>query len=212
MAGAAVAGDATDVAHSVLGSRLDAVCTDGLEVWQRFDETFRSRHFHPFVPADYTVARNLLSSLQAPGRRFLEWGSATGVITIMADMLGYDASGIEIDGSLVATARQMASRHQSAARFVAGSFLPTGYRFRARDGDGRTGTISDGPSGYLELGHPLEDFDVVFGYPWGGEEAVMLDVMQRYGSPSALLLLYDSDNSVRIYRDGRVTVWGGSQP
>jgi len=157
------------------------------------------------VPADYEIARNLLSSLRIPGRRFLEWGSATGVITIMADMMGFDACGIEIDASLVATAHEVASRHRSAARFAVGSFLPAGYRFRTRDGDGRTGTIADGPSGYVQLGRALEDFDVVFGYPWTGEEAVMRDVMQQYGRSDALLLLYDSDNSVHGYRGGRAT-------
>ncbi len=204
--GAVAAGDVIELKQGELDKRLDALCEDGWEIWRRFDDTFRRRHFHPFVPADYDIARNLLSSLRAPGCRFLEWGSATGIITIMADMMGFDAYGIEIDASLVATAHEVARRHQSAARFVVGSFLPAGYRFRTRDGDGRTGTIGDGPSGYVELGHALEDFDVVFGYPWGGEEAVMLDVMQQYGRPDARLLLYDADNSVRVYRDGRVMV------
>ncbi len=202
--GAAVAGDAIDLKDDALDRRLDALCEDGWEIWRRFDDTFRRRHFHPFVPADYDIARSVLSSLRAPGCRFLEWGSATGIITIMADMMGYDACGIEIDASLVATAHDVASRHGSAARFVVGSFLPSGYHFRTRDGDDRTGTIADGPSGYLKLGRALEDFDVVFAYPWGGEEAVMLDVMQQYGRSDARLLLYDSDNSVRIYRDGRL--------
>ncbi len=201
-----VVDDAIELKNGSLDTRLDELCADGWEIWQRFDDTFRRRHFHPFVPADYEITRNLLSSLRAPGRRFLEWGSATGIITIMADMMGFDACGIEIDASLVATAKDVASRHRSAARFVVGSFLPAGYQFRTRDGDGRTGTIADGPSGYIELGRALEDFDVVFGYPWGGEEAVMLDVMQRYGRSDALLLLYDSNDTVRIYRGGRATV------
>ena len=197
-------GDVTE-GHGALNRRLDALCVDGWKIWQRFDDAFRRRRFHPFVPADYDIARNLLSSLRAPGGRFLEWGSATGIITIMADMMGFDAYGIEIDAALVATAHEVARRHRSAARFVVGSFLPAGYRFRTRDGDGRTGTIASGPSGYLELGFALEHFDVVFGYPWAGEEAVMLDVMQRYGRSDALLLLYDSDNSLRVYRGGRVS-------
>ena len=198
-----VEGDVTE-GHGALNRRLDALCVDGWKIWQRFDDAFRRRRFHPFVPADYDIARTLLSSLRVPGRRFLEWGSATGIITIMADMMGFDAYGIEIDAALVATAHEVAIRHRSAARFIVGSFLPAGYRFRTRDGDGRTGTIGDGPSGYLQLGLPLEYFDVVFGYPWRGEEAVMLDVMQRYGRSDALLLLYDSDNSLRVYRGGRV--------
>jgi SAM-dependent methyltransferase len=185
-----------------LDQRLDALCADGWENWQRFDQTFRQRRFHPFVPADYDVTRKLLASLVAPGPRFLEWGSATGIITIMAEMLGFEACGIEIDPALVAIAVDTASRHRSAARFVTGSFLPTGYQFRVGNGDGRTGTIGDGPSGYLALGRALEDFDVVFGYPWGGEEAVMLDVMRQYGRPDALLILYDSNDTARIYRGG----------
>ena len=206
MAAAVVAAGATEVTDETLERRLDAVSADGWEIWQQFDQTYRQRHFHPFVPADYDVTRKLLASLRAPGRRFLEWGSATGIITIMADMMGFDASGIEIDPGLVATARDLAARHRSAARFVVGSFLPAGYSYRTRDGEGRTGTIADGPSGYLELGHPLDDFDVVFGYPWTGEQGVMLDVMQRYGRPDALLLLYDSDNTARIYRGGRTAL------
>ena len=200
-----VVGDGIELTNGALDGRLDMLCADGWEIWQRFDDTFRRRHFHPFVPADYDVARNLLSSLPVSGGRFLEWGSATGIVTIMADMMGFEAYGIEIDPSLVATANEVARRHRSAARFVVGSFLPAGYRFRTRDGDGRTGTIADGPSGYLELGRALEDFDVVFGYPWNGEEAVMLDVMQRYGRSDALLLLYGANDSGRVYRGGRET-------
>ena len=124
----------------------------------------------------------------------------------MADLMGFDACGIELDASLVETARKLATRHGSQARFVAGSFLPTGYEWRARDGDTRTGTIGEGPSGYLQLGHALDDFDVVFGYPWGGEAPLMLDVMQQYGARDALLLLFDTNGGVNAYRGGRTPI------
>ena len=48
----------------------------------------------------------------------------------------------------------------------------------------------------------LDDFDVVFGYPWGREEPVMLDLMKRYGSPGALLLLHGVNDGVKGYRGG----------
>ena len=191
------------VDDSILHARLDALCADGWAVWERFDRTVRERDFHPFVAADYEVVQAALLRLRAPGRRFLEWGSASGVITIMADLMGFDACGIELDASLVATARELATRHGSRARFVAGSFLPAGYEWRSPDGDTRTGTLGEGPSGYLQLGRALADFDVVFGYPWTGEAAVMQDVMQRYGRPDALLLLHDTNDGVRAYRGGR---------
>ena len=186
-----------------LRARLDAVCAEGQAIFERFDRNVRERAFHPFVAADYEVVRAALLGLRADGRRFLEWGSATGIITILADLMGYDACGIEIDGSLVETARAVAASHGSAARFVVGSFLPTGYVHRTPDGDARTGTLAEGPSGYLALGRALEDFDVVFGYPWGGEEPLMLDLMRRYGRPDATLLLHDPNAGVRAYRGGR---------
>ena len=188
---------------ATLQPRLDALCADGWAVWERFERTVRESGFHPFVAADYDVVRPALLALRAPGLRFLEWGSASGVITVMADLMGFDASGIELDPSLVETARALAARHGSRARFVAGSFLPAGYSWRSRDGDRRTGTIGDGPSGYLQLGRALEDFDVVFGYPWGGESGLMHDVMQRYGRRDALLLLHDTNLGVRAFRGGR---------
>jgi hypothetical protein len=192
-----------DDADVALRARLDAVCDDGWALWESFDRDVRTPRFHPFVPADYDTVRAVLLRLAATERRFLEWGAASGVITIMADVIGFDASGIELDAALVASARALALRHGSGARFVAGSFLPTGYRWRSSDGDDRTGTIGEGESGYLQLGRALDEFDVVFGYPWDGEAPIMKDVMRRYGRPGALLLLYDATVGVRGYRDGR---------
>lgn len=173
-----------------LRARLAELHDEGQEIWARFDREQRLREWHPFVPADYESVLASLLELRQPGLRFLEWGSATGVIAITADLLGFDASGIEIDGGLVEVARDLAARYRSGARFAAGSFLPAGYMFRSASGDRRLGTIGQAVSGYRELGHPLDDFDLVFGYPWGGEAPMMLDLMRRYGAPGARLLLY----------------------
>jgi hypothetical protein len=185
-------------------ARLEALSEEGQEIFHRFDLEVRQHQWHPFVPADYSRVLGTLLRLRAPSLSFLEWGSATGVITIMADLLGFDAYGIEFDAKLVEIARGLADKYDSRARFAAGSFLPTGYRFRPRDGDGRLGTIDDGASGYLELQRPLEDFDLVYGYPWGGEEPMMHDLMRCYGGRGARLLLHGSTPEIKIYRDGRL--------
>lgn len=186
-----------------LAARLDALGDDGWGLWAAFERTARPATFHPFVPADYDAVRASLLPLRAPGRRWLEWGSATGTLTVMAALMGFDACGIELDPALVTTARALAIRHGAQARFVAGSFLPTGYRWRTPDGERRMGTLGDGPSGYLALGRALDDFDVVFGYPWPGEAPLMRDLMRRYGRPDALLLLHDAADGVRAYPGGR---------
>jgi SAM-dependent methyltransferase len=186
-----------------LGERLEALCEEGWEIFDQFDHDIRQNDFHAFVAADYPVVLESLVALRAPGRRFLEWGSATGVITIMADLLGFDAFGIEIDGTLVDRARELADRHGSRARFTTGSFLPAGYRWKQPGGDERMGTISQGDSGYIQLGMPLEDFDIVFGYPWPGEEDMMLDLMKVHGRPDAVLLIH-TPTGMKLYRGGRL--------
>jgi len=186
-----------------LEARLAAVIADGQAIWERFDREVRRDAFHPFMPADYPGVLETLKELRAPGQRFLEWGSATGVITIMADLLGFEAYGIELDPELVETARALAARYGSGARFVAGSFIPAGYRYRPTGGDGRLGTIGDGSSAYPALMHPLEDFDLVYAFPWHGEEPMMVDLMRAYGGRGARLLLHGVADGVQVYRDGK---------
>lgn len=185
-----------------LQGRLDALLAEGWEIWDRFDREVRDLNWHPFVAADYERVLATLVSLRAPGKRFLEWGSATGVIAIMADMLGFESWGIELDADLVEVARDLARRHGSSARFAAGSFLPTGYEWRPRDGDGRRGTIGYGPSAYPEIGLPLDEFDFVYAYPWTGEEALMRDLMAAYGRRGGTLLLHGGREGVKIIRNG----------
>ncbi len=120
-------------------------------------------------------------------------------------MLGFESYGIELDSSLVRVARDLAAKWESRARFASGSFLPMGWEPRGQDGKNRLGTIGRGPSGYLELGHSLDDFDVVYAFPWMGEEEVMLDLMASYGRSDAHLLIHTPQNETKIYRGGRLT-------
>jgi hypothetical protein len=193
-------GPAAGDVDAALLARLTALGEEGGEIWRRFDREVRRHAFHPFVPADYERMLRLLLQLRAPGLRFLEWGSATGVITIMADLLGFDACGIELDPELVEIARGLAERFGSGARFAAGSFIPAGYEWKPRTGDARTGTIGTGVSGYAELGRTLDEFDVVYAYPWDGEDPMMHDLLHARGRPGARLVLAGGAEGVRVYR------------
>ena len=156
------------------------------------------------MAADYNAVQAALVSLRKPGRRLLESGSATGVITIMADLLGFDSCGIELDSSLVDVGRDLASRWRSNARFSAGSFIPMGWEWRRSEGNGRHGTIGQGLSSYLELGRALDDLDVVYAFPWMGEEPMMLDLMRCHGGEYARLVLHTTQGGTRMYRGGRL--------
>jgi hypothetical protein len=193
-----------DALDPALRARLLELSEEGWELWRQFDVEVRQHDWHPFVPADYERVLQTLLELRGPGLRFLEWGSAMGVIAIMADLLGFEAYGIELDPALVEMARGLAERYGSDARFVAGSFVPSGYRWKSRTGDDRIGTIGYGQSGYPELRHPLEDFDIVYAYPWSGEEPMMLDLMRSYGGSGARLVLHGGPQGARVYRGGKL--------
>lgn len=184
----------------LLRERIEALQEEGRAIFDRFEREVRSAEFHPFKPADYRAVTRTLLAFRGRCRTFLEWGSATGVIAITADMLGFDASGIEIDASLVDTARDLARRYGSEARFAAGSLLPDGYEWRAPSGDPRLGTIERGEPGYPLLGRGLSDFDLVYGYPWTGEDGMMLDIMRRCGGEGARLLINRGSEGMKVYR------------
>jgi len=182
---------------------LNELYDEGQRIWEQFDREVRQQEWHPFVNANYTTVERALLPFRGKAQRFLEWGSATGVITIMADLLGFEACGIELDAGLVDIARDLAVRFDSNARFAAASYLPTGYTYRSPTGDSRLGTIGEGPSGYLALGKQLDDFDLIFGYPWSGEEPIMLDVIQRYASRDAHFLML-TGKGMRVYQGGKL--------
>ena len=182
-------------------------------MFERFERDVRSAEFHPFKPANYSAVVEMLLPFAGECRTFLEWGSATGVIAITADMLGFEAYGIEIDPSLVDMANDLARRHGSSAKFAAGSLLPDGYEWRSPSGDPRLGTIEEGEPGYRELGMSLADFDLVYGYPWSGEAAMMKDIMERCGADGARLLINRGREGVQVLqiRNGNPRAPAGTQ-
>jgi hypothetical protein len=58
-----------------------------------------------FVASDYAVVYTLLAALERG--RFCEWGSGMGVVTGLAEMLGYTAVGIEFHEPLVQASRDL---------------------------------------------------------------------------------------------------------
>lgn len=186
---------ATPSGEGALFARLWELCEEGLEISAGLEAT-RNGEWNAFVPADYdTVLRTLLEIRGSDGR-FLELGSATGVIAIMADLLGIEAFGIEIAPELVVEARGLATRYHSNARFAAGSYLPDDYQFRSETGDTRLGALGIGAAAYGELGFELSDFAWVYAYPWPGEGDVIRHVMKHRGSPEATLFLHGHTGSV----------------
>ncbi len=158
-----------------------------------------------FIPSDYgrvyRVLRDLAAGSLAPGTRFCEFGSGFGVVAGLAAMLGFDASGIEIEPELVDAARQLADDFALPVEFVCGSFIPPGGEDCA---DGVRNTFSwltvHADDAYGELGLDPDDFDVIFAYPWPDEESVIERLFDRYAGVGAVLVTFHGGDDIRLRR------------
>ncbi|MCA8950660.1 MAG: hypothetical protein KDE27_14255 [Planctomycetes bacterium] len=176
---------------------LDRLIQRGKALWEDFELEAGSRH-HLFVPCDHREVYAALRPLAQRAATFLEFGSAAGVVTIMADLLGMEAFGIEIEPALVPRSQHLAAEFDSEATFVEGSFVPFDYRDEIENLESDRITPTEGDDGYDEIGMQLDEFDLVFAYPWPGEEDWLFELMRRHARRDALLLTFDGKDGCRF--------------
>ncbi len=160
-----------------------------------------------FVPSDfetvYQALRAITDANLTPGTSLCEWGSGFGVVASLAAMLEFMACGIEIEKNLVDASRRLADDFGLPVEFVQGSFIPSGAESCAEEAYADNNAeyswlVTDADDAYDELGLDPDDFDVVFAYPWPGEEYLITSLFEKYAAEEALLLMYDQFNSVRL--------------
>lgn len=183
-----------------------AVSTFLAAAQQRLDAWFarpEHRAGFGFIPSDYELVWRTLAAVrrdQPDARRLLEWGSGFGVVVGLGALLGFEASGIEVDAGLVVASRELLAEHGLRATIAAGSFVPDGNTASERLADLETRTVLGAPDAYDDLDADLDDFDVVFAYPWTTEEALYCDVFARGADHGAILITYSRNEGVRAYR------------
>lgn len=119
-----------------------------------------------FVPSNYELAWRTLDAL--PRGRFCEWGSGFGLVTGIAELLGFDASGIELDQNLAEASRKLLNDFQLSARIITGN--------------------------YFDL--PC-DADVVFVYCWFSKIKMAEDFFSAYAPDNARLLICYGQSDIR---------------
>lgn len=180
--------------------RFDELLKTGAEIWRDYCNE-HAGIFHRVIPADHALAIDVLRDQRRSAHTFLELGSAMGVITIIADLLGFEAYGIEIEPTLVDTAERLAEEVGSSATFVEGSFVPIDYRDNVDLLESDYMTPTEGADAYSDMGLEIADFDLVYAYPWPGEEDWLIEMVRRHGGERTKLMIY-------TVRDGYEIVGG----
>jgi hypothetical protein len=126
----------------------------------------------------------------APGGACCEWGSGFGLVALMAACLDFRACGIEINADLVDEATALAADFELDVEFACGTYVPQGGEDLTDACQEFDWLSAGGVCGYDALGVDPADFDLIFAYPWPGEERVIDHLFERYAATSALLLTY----------------------
>ncbi|QDT26408.1 hypothetical protein Enr10x_17090 [Gimesia panareensis] len=194
--------------NSILPDEIDAFLHEAdLRVSQFLEN--RTRRTTAFVPSDFKTVYHALQAITdenlASGSSLCEWGSGFGVVASLAAMLEFMACGIEIDPDLVDASRRLADDFGLPVEFAQGSFIPSDAESLAEEAYADNNAayswlITDAEDGYEELQCGLEDFDVVFAYPWPGEDYLVSNLFEKYAAEGALLLTYDYPETVRLRR------------
>ena len=169
-----------------------------------FIESHLAEPIHSFVPSDFSLVYSTLCHVAdehlASGPLFCEWGSGAGVVTCLAAMVGFDACGIEFETDLVELSIRLARHYHLRAGFCRGNFVPRGGQKIAEEVSEFEWLAIGGPDPYDQMDLEIDDFDMVFAYPWPGEERVIERLFDRFASDGALLMTYNGAEGVRLFR------------
>jgi hypothetical protein len=127
---------------------------------------FKSVDCFDFVPSDYELVWKLLAGL--PRGRFCEWGSGWGIVTGLAEMLGFQACGIEVDATLAAASRKFLAEFGLSSPILTGDYLLT----------------------------PCQA-DIYYVYCWPGKFVPTEEQFKRIAPPAARLLIACGQSDIR---------------
>lgn len=189
-----------DVDISIAGSHLPSEIADFLDEADSRIAQFRSAQpdrSPGFIPSDYLTVYHALNAITSAGmstHSFCEWGSGFGVAASLAAWLDFTSVGIEIENVLVESARLLADDFELQSKFVHGSFVPPGSESQTAEAYLENNSeypwlIKDGDDAYEKLGMSIEDFDIIYAYPWPGEEYLIERLFEENAAPGALLLM-----------------------
>lgn len=171
---------------------------------QLYWDQWHTKPIEQYVACDF---RDVWQSLRfvtennlAHGKLFCEWGCGFGIVTALASMLGFEAIGIEAEPFLVDEARKFLSAQRVTAEIWNGNFLPDGSERLAKSQSNHASLFHNVPDAYSEHEIDVDDFALIFAYPWPGEDQFLQEVFRHHAADGALLLMFLGPYQIELYR------------
>lgn len=183
---------------------VKAFISDAQSRIDAFIESHLAEPVNAFVPSNfplvYGALRHVAEAHLSAGPLFCEWGSGAGVVACLAGMVGFDACGIEFDADLVTLSKGLARDYRLKVGFYRGNLVPHGGQRIAEQVDEFEWLAVGGPDPYDQMDLDIDDFDVIFAYPWPGEQRVLEQMFDRFAADGALLMTYNGTEGIRLFR------------
>jgi hypothetical protein len=148
-----------------------------------FQESIGEQACPLFEPAEYAEVAEAVYWVKAmldPGPRFGEWGCGFGIAAGIAELAGFDATGIEFDALLLDQARQLHQECELTTSLVQADL------FNLSEDEDR----SIGPS----------TFDLIYAYPWPREAPDWIRYFEETAKVGTILLTFHDFGVVRAQR------------
>ena len=192
---------------SPLPSDQVALIAEANGLLQQFWDRWHEKPIEQYVACDFEYVARAMQAVRlgglADGNTFCEWGCGFGVITGLAALSGWDAIGIEAEPFLVERARELIGALKIEAEIWEGNFLPRGAERLADRQSNHASLFHRIPPVYESHDMEIDDFAMIFAYPWPGEELFLQTVFQEYARKDALLLMFRGPYQIEFYRKVR---------
>ncbi len=170
---------------------------------ERFQDCWNQDSAEQFVAADYGLVYQHLDWITenqpSIGRRFLEWGCGFATVACLADDLDWASYAIESHIDLVKQARLTMQQCGANIELFEGNFLPSSAEQLAAD-PMLPSLGHPGESPYEVWDLEIDDFSLIYSYPWPGEDEFHEDVFDRFAANGAMLLMFIGPNEMRLWR------------
>lgn len=186
------------------GPAADLIADAQQRVERFLQDRHRSGPIPSFVCCDFVMVGRALEAVVehslAPGPTACEWGAGFAVIAGLMATQGLDACAIEINRDLADEAERLMRDHDLPVTVARGSLVPDGGDEIVDEMASQDWLKTNEHPAYDELGLDLDDFDLVFAYPWPGEEGLIEALFDAFAAEGALLLTYHGMNEIKLQR------------
>ena len=184
----------------------EQILIDADRVLQAYWDQWTKKPIEQYVACDFRDVWRALSKLTASkiakGNTFCEWGCGFGIVTGLASQLGWDAIGIEAESFLVDQANRFLARNHLKGEILHGNFLPRGSERLAGSQSDHASLFHQVANAYEQHDLELDDYALVFAYPWPGEHHFLQEVFRHYAGEGALMLMFLGPYEIELYRRG----------